>query len=156
MGCQGRAAYAHIHRQSGSRRIRRFSSNGRSLTLGRDDNTVNQWDASTGRLMRAFAAPSSHWAYSFAFSPDGRTIATISQDATQVVKLWDATTGQLFSIIAKEKEPYSSVNHIAFSPDGRILATGGGESKRGSIKLWETATGWLCASCTNMVPILSL
>ncbi|MFN0066443.1 MAG: c-type cytochrome domain-containing protein, partial [Limisphaerales bacterium] len=40
---------------------------------------------------------------------------------------------------------------VAFSPDGRLLATGGGEpSRSGSIELWEVETGRLLARAPNL------
>src|ERR1041385_711569 len=43
------------------------------------------------------------------------------------------------------------VNAVRFSPDGKWLATGGGEpSRSGEIKLWEVATGRLAKTFTNI------
>lgn len=72
---------------------------------------------------------------SVAFSPDGRLIASGSQDNT--VKLWDVETG-------KEVRTFyghtSRVLCIAFSPDGKSLASGGSDFV---IKLWDVRSGTL-------------
>jgi WD40 repeat protein len=51
------------------------------------------------------------------------------------VTLWDVTTGQERSTPARHA---SRVNSLAFSPDGRCLASGGDEA---SVRLWDLATG---------------
>jgi WD40 repeat protein/serine/threonine protein kinase len=63
------------------------------------------------------------------FSPDGRWIASGSQDGK--VKVWDATTGrELFNFPAHRQH----VRSVAFSPDGRRLATA---SWDGTAKVWD-------------------
>ncbi|MGK7914235.1 MAG: hypothetical protein AB4038_01610, partial [Prochloraceae cyanobacterium] len=64
------------------------------------------------------------------FSPDGKIIATASEDKT--VKLW-TIEGELLRTIRGHSE---AVYDVSFSPDGQIIATA---SWDGTVKLWTIA-----------------
>ena len=71
--------------------------------------------------------------WSVTYSPDGRRIATASQDKT--AKIWDATTGQLLLTLTGHAD---SVNGIVYSPDGKRIAT---TSDDHTAKVWDASTG---------------
>ena len=80
--------------------------------------------------------------WSVAFAPDGRTVATGSDDAS--LRFWDAATGRQEG----ELSGYgSAVLAVAFAHSGKFLVSGG---RDGAIRLWDAVDWrelrWLAAS----------
>lgn len=69
----------------------------------------------------------------FAFSADGRKLASASLDGT--VRVWDAATGEE---LAMSKGHSDFVNDVAFAPDGQSVLSA---SKDRSIKRFDAGTG---------------
>ena len=120
-----------------------FSPDGRTLASGCTDGSIKLWDEATGRELRTLGLPSiGAVVWSIAFSPDGRTLVSGGGDNT--LKLWDATTGKELRTLSKRGDETPllefspSVMSVAFSTDGRTLASG---SQDKTIKLWDVSTG---------------
>lgn len=101
---------------------------------------------------------------SVAFSPDGRTLAAGTWVATDnaiydgMVRLWDLVSGALIRELTLGD--VSGAGSVAFSPDGRVLASGGcalpgnryalpgTATYDGKVWLWDVATGALVREFT--------
>jgi WD40 repeat protein len=70
-----------------------------------------------------------------AFSPDGKTLATVNNSEFSV-RLWDVATRKVTKTI---KSGGQGLYAVAFSPDGRTIATGGHGDN--TARLWDVATG---------------
>jgi len=68
-----------------------------------------------------------------AWSPDGKRVATGSEDKT--AKVWDAETGKEVLVLSGHS---GAVWSVAWSPDGKLLATGSDDT---TAKVWEAETG---------------
>ncbi|WP_262058974.1 helix-turn-helix domain-containing protein [Streptomyces sp. STR69] len=91
-----------------------------------------------GSLYTAAALPLLHrltvyrTVWSVAFSPDGRTLATATDDKS--IRLWNTATGTQRATLDGHG---GAQDTVAFAPDGRTLASGGEDG----VQLWDVATG---------------
>jgi WD40 repeat protein len=116
-----------------------FSQNGNTLA-SISTNSIRLWDVTSGdaRLI----LPESGQVTDLAFSPDGKSLATVSQDSR--ITLWDSQSGSITQVITGHQ---NGVNAIAFSPDSTTLAIGGQDAQ---IDLWNKATGLKHVSLSGM------
>jgi WD40 repeat protein len=98
------------------------------------DRAVAIWDARTGKPIIRLHEHTG-MAYTVAFCPDGRHLASAGED--KVIKVWDTTTWKAMAGLQGHSQP---IIRVVYSPDGKYLASASWDT---SIKLWDVATGKL-------------
>jgi WD40 repeat protein len=115
-----------------------FSPNGRAVVLANGQPMGQRWDLANGKPV---PLPRHRDGVAAAtFSPDGTMIVTGSSGPGRgTARLWDATSGKA---IGQALPHAGAALHLAFSPDGKILLTGGSD---GLARLWDVTTCKLLA-----------
>jgi WD40 repeat protein len=119
-----------------------LSPNGELLAAGDEDGMIELCEVKTGRLLRRFRASATRITCA-RFSADGSLLATGGADGTLI--LWDARRGSVKTVMWDDSKPSGSghlaspVSDVAFSPDGKTLASVQYDDPY--VRLWAVATG---------------
>jgi WD40 repeat protein len=108
-----------------------FSPDGRTLMAG-NGGVMQRWDVASRRAAAFHQAV--EWAGPLQWSPDGRLLATQSNEGG--VKLWDLATNRTLATVHGTSSPGETLLAVAFSPEGKTLAM----TDRKHILLWNRPT----------------
>src|SRR5262249_40137410 len=112
-----------------------LSPDGHCAAVADGHPSLRVWNMVTGMprcTLQGFDANLPGQGESLAFSSDSSTLATYNMNGR--VDLWDAGTGR--RRVTFECYAGGDLRLLKFSPDGKTLATSGGEDN-GAVKLWD-------------------
>ncbi len=119
-----------------------LSADAATAFAGHEDGLITRWDTATGTVTLQMETGTGAEVLGLALSPDDTRVAT--GDAGGYLVLWDAQTGEL---IWQVEAHANYIMKVAFSPDGKLIATGAGSPEDAikgpdtSVAVWDAATG---------------
>jgi len=148
-------AVKNLNEIDGRIRYAEFSPDEQRIAFGAWDGTIGLIDTRHPGIRYLVSAPlakvlpgSPSWTRRVRFSADGRWLVAASADGA--ARVWNLTSNgpplvlrhALMSkdVSYNEESARLKIRDAVFSPDGKIVATGGGDNM---VKLWDTATGGL-------------
>jgi eukaryotic-like serine/threonine-protein kinase len=142
-GAEWRTLHGHAARVTAVK----FSPDGKRVVSASMDHTARVWDVASGRELHVLGDHRSP-VHGLAFNPDGTQLASASWSTGKgpgetpgTVRLWDARSWKELRRVAV---PGSGALDVAFSADGRLLATAGHE-----VILWDAANGMALRSLSG-------
>ena len=112
-----------------------FSGDGDLMATATGDGSVKIWNAATGDYIRSITGLPT-MPHEVAFSPDSKYLAVVCADSlmSRPLSIVSVETGEIVNSLGENQDS------VAWSPDGRLIASGGDFDK---IMIWDAATGEL-------------
>jgi anti-sigma factor RsiW len=151
-----------LHAGTGPVNAVAFAPDGQTLATGNSDGRVRIVRVGSGEILKRFDCGAGQLIQCLAYSPDGKILAVGGFDRPRLVpriadtdgnmnisdKNADISTVRLFEVGSWKERAllaghHGAVTTLAFSPDGRLLATAGADR---TIRLWHVSNGKLAAA----------
>ncbi len=109
-----------------------FSPDGATIATG-GGSVVQFWDTRTWKVRDKLKGLTGHRVSRLVFAADSKRLASVEYNGT--LRLWNVQNGELLLTTRLHR---GVVFSVSFSPDGRIVATGG---RDGLLLIWDSHTG---------------
>lgn len=124
-----------------------FAPDGRTFATSSDSQLIHTWDSETGAPVERIDGQGAATNL-LGYLADGSLVGAAQN---QSLSIWvTSLEWKLERVIGNTNSPESFVDRVTaldFSPDGKVLATGGGEpSRSGEIKFWNVENGTLVSA----------
>jgi WD40 repeat protein len=115
-----------------------FTPDGKSLISVSNDKTIHLWDVETGDLIKTIRGQigdgSEGKLYAGALAPDGKTLAVGGYPSAWGIRLFNIQSSEQIGLL---KGHSNTIYTLAFSSDGKWLASGSGDN---TVRVWDVSS----------------